>query len=87
MTDQAASAKKDNVKEYPVMTPEDYPQKMLIWLDRRLDGMEERMTNKNEERDQMIARTARRSVRTQANVRVIWLALLGVFMTIFLTSC
>ena len=87
MTAQATSAKKDNVKEYPVMTPEDYPQKMLIWFDGRLDDMEQRMTNKNEERDAMIARTARRSVRTQANVRVIWLALLGVFMTIFLTSC
>ena len=77
---------KDN-SQYPVMDLADIPVKTLELVDARLTTFENTMADQAVERDTMLAGVATRSLNTQAGLRVLYMLVGGIILTMLLTGC
>ena len=74
-------------KEYPILTRDDCPNKLYSLLSVRIDEAEDKIVKKVDIVRSELVNTNRRQVNIQASTRLLWLVVIGIAMSLLLTSC
>jgi len=80
-------AKKDDTCKYPVMDLSDIPEKTSELVDKKLQAFEKRQVERDQARDLMWESVAKRGVNTQAGLRILYLIVGGMIVSLLLTGC
>ena len=78
---------KDDVKKYPVMTLDELPAKLIPWVDKRINVLESNMNKKIEDSIKPCAKTAIRQNNHSAAIRVLYLLVVSIIISMFITGC